>query len=479
MSLATGFARAAAISFANGLGRAVRAARGARGAGRLRPASALAPVALVLALAGCGASSGGRASAPPAATAGRGTSATASRATPANAARKTLAPVAHPPSVDVTLAYRGAGVGVVGLARALADVLLPPRSSDPRLELTTDFRHWRDVTPKSVLRSCRQSCQTVFESAFFLSPRIGWVTTYNLLSAQDDLYRTTNGGASWQLQLRAHHSDNAGARGWVQFLNDRRGWVAMLEPTGPNATYWQSHNGGKTWSRIRPGTAVGRRTPPWPFCFTSARVGYSAPGSFTSVAPPGIGLEQTSDGGRGWTRRPMRLPSWYRYRPSDPAAWPTYELPTFFKHRYGVLPVLLQRGGARATLAFYTTADGGRRWQLTSTLALSIATAGLRDQPQVTVRTGPLVSIAGARTWWVADSAGASASAPYRIRITTDGGHHWLTRRSDLPADSSSLQAAGSRQAWALRTVYDHQGNAIDELEQTTDGGLRFTRARP
>jgi photosystem II stability/assembly factor-like uncharacterized protein len=426
---------------------------------RVRPAW-LAAVCIAAALGGCGAVSG----------------ATAASRTPPASRPGARAQAAHVPSLDVTLAYRRSGLGVVGLAKPLA-LLSGSQSSDPRLELTEDFRHWRNVTPEAVVSSCRAGCLTVFEDAFFMNARVGWVTTYNALTAQDDLYRTTDGGASWQLQLRAHHSENAGAQGWVQFLDQRRGWVAMLEPTAPGATYWQSNDGGAVWKRIRP--ATDRPAPPWPFSFISARVGYAAPDSLIEAAAIGGDLLfRTDDAGRSWTRQSVRLPAWYRRLRPEAGAGPAYELPTFNGRRHGVLPVLLAQRARRATLAFYTTADGGRRWRLASTLGVSTATVGLPAEPQVEVSTGPLVSIAGPRTWWVA-TTGSARGRGYLIHITTDGGRRWAKVQSDLPLLARSLQATGPRLAWAIRTVFDRQGNGVQELEQTTDGGLRWTRVRP
>jgi hypothetical protein len=97
------------------------------------------------------------------------------------------------PLNTVTLANRWAGVGVVGISRNLEAA---HNGTDPRLELTNDFRHWRDVTPLAVKRQCHAGCELLFESAFFSNPTTGWVTTFDPGNEQDDLYATTNGGAS-------------------------------------------------------------------------------------------------------------------------------------------------------------------------------------------------------------------------------------------------------------------------------------------
>ena len=372
---------------------------------------------------------------------------------------------------EITLSYLRPGVGVIGLSRSLATVNWK-QSSEPRLELTTDFVHWRDVTPRALVRGCRTRCPTLFESAYFLNASTGWVTAFNLLNDQDDLYGTTDGGASWRLELRTDHTLNAGATGVVRFLNPRQGWVAMLEPTGPGATYWRTDNGGATWTKVKP-EPVGGAAPAWPFQFITSRIGYAADDSFTG-AFPGSRLTKTTDGGRVWKTQSVHLPSWFRYRYANVSTWPVYELPTFTNSNHGVLPVLLPDPSGHATLAFYITSDRGAHWNLASTLKMS----GADSAPQGDLLgAGPLVSIAGLKTWWVADRPPSPAAASYRIRITTNGGRTWTSYPSDLPPNSGRLQAVSSTQAWA--TTVTRQAKGGSEPEQTTDSGIHWSRVMP
>jgi hypothetical protein len=199
----------------------------------------------------------------------------------------------------------------------------------------------------------------------------GWVTTFDPGNVQDDLYRTTDGGIHWKLQLRSEHGDHAGAQGFVQLLDARRGWVAMLDPNAPGGTYWHTGDGGKRWIQDR-----------------------------RSTGPPA-----------------------------------------------GTL------AGARAPLP-------------------------VPGDPRESMVSGPLVSIASLRTWWVADTVGAGQRATTRIRTTTDAGRHWTSTVSDLAPAPVDLKAAGFRDAWAKIAVPDGRTGSVTELEQTTDGGARWRRAR-
>jgi len=68
--------------------------------------------------------------------------------------------------------------------------------------LTTDFIHWRNITPplkipKSVAKG---QCLYVWSDASFTSPTVGWLLARNGGSTQTILRHTVDGGRSWITQ---------------------------------------------------------------------------------------------------------------------------------------------------------------------------------------------------------------------------------------------------------------------------------------
>jgi photosystem II stability/assembly factor-like uncharacterized protein len=131
------------------------------------------------------------------------------------------------------------------------------------------------------------------------------------------------------------------------------------------------------------------------------------------------------------------------------------------------------------TLAFYRTSNQGRHWALAATLEIATAQIAYPGPPTQLMTAEPLVSIANDHTWWVANVAGSAVSARFSILITVDGGRSWTDTVSDLPLGSDSINAASATNAWATTEVYGRHDQMSTELEQTTDGGRRWTAADP
>jgi photosystem II stability/assembly factor-like uncharacterized protein len=384
----------------------------------------------------------------------------------------TLVPVfASVPSSTVTLADRWPGVGVVGI---LHSTEAAQRGTGPRLELTTDFRDWRDVTPLTVRRQCDAGCELRFESAFFANPATGWVTTFDPSSEQDVLYATTDGGQTWHQQLRTEHTLDAGARAAIWFLTPSIGWVAMLEPAGPSAIYWHTADGGKRWTELDRSSQI----PPLPFTFVTPAIGYAGENPDDPLA--GVydlrGIWRTTDSGQEWTNQSVRLPFKYATasRANCDCTRPIYGRPVF-DGAHGVMPVLLPAGSRADLLAFYRTADNGQHWTLTATLHANTATVEVPGTPPQPLEKGPLISIAEPQTWWVADLTGTDRPTHFRIRITRNGGQTWTTTQSDLPLDTVTLQSTSDTSAWATTEIRVGDHPVATELEQTTDGGRHWT----
>ena len=59
------------------------------------------------------------------------------------------------------------------------------------------------------------------------------LVAWNLTNVGVTVYRTRDGGRTWQGRAVTTHTQNAGAIATVQFLNPRRGWLVSQEPTAP------------------------------------------------------------------------------------------------------------------------------------------------------------------------------------------------------------------------------------------------------
>jgi len=87
----------------------------------------------------------------------------------------------------------------------------------------------------------------------FVSPTTGWLFAYDYFNQPGKLYRTFDGGASWELIKRT---------GWtsviLSFLDEQTGWAVVSDcwPVGScswyneDTTLVKTTDGGETWHEI-------------------------------------------------------------------------------------------------------------------------------------------------------------------------------------------------------------------------------------
>lgn len=290
---------------------------------------------------------------------------------------------------------------------------------------------------------------TRVDDVWFLDRDHGWVVIWNLDTVRVTVYRTSDGGTSWQAASAGSHSANAGALDTVQFLTRRHGWLVAQEPTAPGATLLRTNDGGVSWHAVADLPEVA------PVRFRSRSDAWQAGGPFSH------GLFHSTDGGRLWHRVRVPIP------PRERRATRLYGSPAFFKREI-LAPVTLVRGRA-AELGVYRSTDGGRHWTRLSTLA----PAGGEPAPCL---PAPLsVSFATASDWWV----GAYPAGRPVAYITTDAGRRWqatpiaasgTVARCPLP----QVQAVAARAAWVvLRRAHD------SALYSTVDAGTHWHLLHP
>jgi photosystem II stability/assembly factor-like uncharacterized protein len=227
-----------------------------------------------------------------------------------------------------------------------------------------------------------------------------------------------------------------------------------VSPNGPAGDLLRTRNGGTSWSLV---ASLHDKKPQLP-CLAPIRF----------VTPSNGWMGQTIFGGTGCAGQVYRTENggttWRAVRMPRLSGKPFFDLP-YFAGRFGVTVASVGFTPAR-TVAFVTSADGGRTWTLRSLRRLrSCTTTWLR----------PFVptSVATTRTWWI-----IGGRARPVVELTTDSGRNWRTiEPSGLPDRGCSVMgvsAATQRDAWIVARV----GRGTDTaLFQTHDGGRTWMRA--
>lgn len=283
------------------------------------------------------------------------------------------------------------------------------------------------------------------DSVYFLDRDHGWFTTFAAGGGSELLFRSSNGGLTWQSFAAPSHSENAGSTDQLDFISPAIGWLAVPEPTGPGETLYRTADGGATWHAI---AATFISLP------ETGLVAFDASGDkgWLGALPLWGGtpwrLYESDNGGRAW-----RLASL-------PANNNAYALPAIFGHTV-VVPA---RGcDDNATdLQLYRSSDDGSRWTDTPTLHLGVEpyhcgelTASLPDE----------------QTGWVA-ALNHNAVVVYR---TIDGGTTWSMIKTPVfnVTFTPNIQATDSSHAWLFVAGIDTNNTRI---YATTNGGITWTR---
>lgn len=306
-----------------------------------------------------------------------------------------------------------------------------------------DHGHWRNVTPPHLHADG-------IDDIAFLDPRHGWIAAYNCATVTVSLYRTSDGGRTWQaLGAQAEHSCGGGPT-WLSFVDREHGWMEPVSPNAPSGVLLRTGNGGRTWTPI---ASLHHNLP----CL--------APIAFDSRTAGWMGrcdghVYSTSNGGRRWRTTSFRI--------ARPPEIQQLDVPRFFG-RTGVEastlgdPVTANRSSLRErTVAFSVSTDNGRTWRLRSERPVTPCT----QYQGVFYPSSWPAGIATAGVWWI-----VSSGLKPLVQITDNGGQNWQTVvPRGLPRRAcavTSASAANSRVAWAVA-----RSNTYDtRLYQTRNGG--------
>jgi hypothetical protein len=359
------------------------------------------------------------------------------------------------------------GVAVVGVAGTGSGT----QSQQPStLWLSTDLSHWRNVTPPGAREPFEGGSYVTFDQASFLNPSTGWVTTWNGWNLAVTIYRTADGGKSWTSTPGGAHSFHAGDADWIQLLSPTLAFSETVTPVAPRMYLRVTTDAGALWRTVYTGPSFDNGNPPpnpflLPMVFTSQLRGFAA----TAIPPAdfevaqGEGFFQTTDGGVSWTPlTPPRAPSSACPPPTDRPVECLFALPSFSDSTHAVLASEVV-DGARATVGFDSTADGGSTWQLTTTVDVPIPLVPADSYP----KTYALVATPSRRTWWIASANGKGVTT----RVSSDAGVHWsVVNSSDVLGAPFSVGALDSTHA-LLNTGITTSVGVTSAVYVTSDGG--------
>jgi photosystem II stability/assembly factor-like uncharacterized protein len=282
------------------------------------------------------------------------------------------------------------------------------------------------------------------------------------------LFRTTDGGAHWQ---RFAPPPQAGQVALQYFLDASEGWIiAYLNEATPGfAGVFHTTDGGQTWTQtarldVNQEFSHGQRggSLQGDLIFIDSSTAWMTPvtSSGTGITPVAPFLYVTHDGGKTWVVQEFAAPAGVALNSSTAIFLP----PNFVNDREGVVLVTQESvpngpGAGAPTIGgtyVYTTNDGGDHW----------------SAPQKVVIPGngygppPLVMI-DARTWLT-----FSAS---QVERTTDGGVHWESLAGGLPPNTyaTELDFQDVTHGWLAAIISGAPSTMA--FYQTSDGGAHWT----
>lgn len=361
--------------------------------------------------------------------------------------------------------YAGHGVGVVATEN--------PLTGCGGVFLSTDFTHWRNITPpvKSPGALPKGQCAYVWSDAYFASSMDGWLVGSDGADADTILRHTLNGGRSWTAEP-GEYTGSAGGGDTITFDNATLGWRQQFG-YGSNGHYalQRTENGGVSWTT--------RSSDPQGSCVVANDVFSSASLGFASVpwqsASNPTHLWRTNDGGVSWSTITFPLP------PSLPSTTLGLYGAPVFSGTHGEVPVDYPVGGHQS-IYFYVSRNGGETWTLDAGMK-PIAVAGMlrinrRNAAAqsclglVTSSRVAIVTPAGPTTWWILQP-GAKGST--KRTVVMDGGAGTTTyQMRGLPATTGRLEVAALDSSEALVTFPTPSG--YQTTYETSNGGVTWEK---
>jgi photosystem II stability/assembly factor-like uncharacterized protein len=348
-----------------------------------------------------------------------------------------------------------------------------PQSGCGGVFLTTDFVHWRSVTPpvKNPTHWRTGLCAYAWSDAYFVSPTDGWLVATNGADVDSILRHTVNGGRSWVTEPD-EYTGSAGGSDTISFVNATLGWRQQFGQ-GSNGNYAleRTENAGVTWTT--------RSRDPEGSCNLANDVFSSTTLGFASVPWDSVlnstHLWQTTDGGVSWSVTTFTPPP-----PLPSNTLGLYGSPEF-SGTTGVVPVDYPVGGHQ-TIYFYVSGNGGETWTLDTrmkpigvggTLAINRRNAAAQSCfGPVTSSHVAIVSPASSATWWILQPGPKGSTK--RVVAINHGAGTSRYQMSGLPATTGRLQIAALNANDALLTFPIPSG--YQTTYETSNGGVKWEK---
>jgi photosystem II stability/assembly factor-like uncharacterized protein len=262
-------------------------------------------------------------------------------------------------------------------------------SQDGVFYTTDGGQHWKDVTPKNGWLA-----QSIAKG-FFLNANTAWlIQPYQSDFNRGNLYHTHDGGRTWQASQVPFGPDP------MQFLNASDGWVMADRGAAAGSMavdIYKTTNGGSSWDKVQSAGPHTQNTPgALPFGGDKSGMAFrDMKNGWIGGSQPIIGhsyLYRTTDGGKTWEFQDLSIPAAYSSTSVLDFA------PKFFNSKDGVLPVSLET--QTQNIDFFVTHDGGQTWQ-SMRVARNEAAYDIASMKDIWVWSGKTLSVThdSGKTW--------------------------------------------------------------------------------